>query len=124
MSEPLYDNHGRIALTDDPRENLRRLALLLRSPLIDWKWRFQFYDHCGTAGCAIGYANVYWRLGLELNNALNEHRTLYPVFALSEDDFQYLFTDGVLDAESITPEVVAERIDRYLADPEGFMHNR
>ena len=41
----------------------RKLVKALRAPLVNWDWRFGIYkdvpgSQCGTAGCAIGYAEM------------------------------------------------------------------
>lgn len=115
-----FDPVGYVQTKPDlSKPSLEGLAWLLRHPeewsshIWDYRstdakyWRANEYaDHCGTAGCAIGLAREVWdwarcdKAGLNLG---------------SKDSWQQRIFNRHSFGEEITAEIVAGRIDDYLA---------
>lgn len=95
---------------DLSKPSLEGLSWLLRHLPADHQWDFQIVGgktECGSAGCALGLANVVWP---EYAGA----KTMFPdVPEVVRHTFfhphQYLLADRF-----VTPTMVADRIDAYL----------
>jgi hypothetical protein len=115
---PTIDN----PLTFSPgKEGLRKLAYVLRHKEL-WlkhKWNFMtpFREtECGTVGCALGIARVMWPEKIIANGRICEQ--LAAQFDMSPSAASDIFHGGAfthMEIHHITPVVVADAIDRYLA---------
>lgn len=110
--------------------NLPALAYLLRHPERwhrDFHWEFGtvfgYVDddpECGTEGCAMGVAAMIWDPDHAHSKLANEEvtdRTLMNWFHISQGTIDRLFygTGRQHDVSEITPEMIAGRIDDFLA---------
>lgn len=95
------------------KEGLRQLAYLLRHPekwLPGHVWNFEeilAHTQCGTVGCAIGIADLQW------GKTAVDHEWYGPW-----DEAEDIFDGGnVYDcpASAVTPPMVADAIDHFLA---------
>jgi len=90
-------------------EMLRRLVPWLRLPeLPGWKWDYsRAINHCGTGGCALGWAWGLWDRGV-VNPLRSDKSDL--VFYGTGDRF------NVGRMQNITPAMVADYIEELLAE--------
>lgn len=94
---------------------------------------------CGTSACAWGHAALdgwFQQQGVEVvQSATGQipafkgefgHRAASRFFDIQQEDSQKLFFTEYYSAELVTPEMVRERVEDLLRDPEGFhlRHNR
>lgn len=118
-----YDPQTRPALSpgdEDGRPDLSKpslegLAWLLRHPA-EWQkghvWNFAKaweVTSCGTAGCAIGIMYGAWPATLSVDD------NIATLGMYKDGAFSRIFRAGMFDRRAITPSVVADRIDDYLA---------
>lgn len=98
--------------------SLERLSYLLRHQELwpkNFKWNFDSCDHC-----AMGLAIAFWKLEtppipevyVSGDRISEQYRTTRLTFGLKQNSM-YMFTHGY--GSSITPEVIADRIDRHLS---------
>lgn len=79
---------------------------------------------CGTAGCALGVATIFWYGGKEPEDGSGNWRRLEELLGIPEDHFDMLFSNdeghehygyGNLLAQDVTADMVADKIDAYVA---------
>lgn len=116
-----------IKLTNDGRENLRRLALLLENipseeyfAVHDKKFQWDFGDvlyrtaSCHYMGCAIGYAELYFNPVKRSGERVGDR--WQRLFDMEMPLFASLFGTCGYDVthKEVTPRMVANKINDYL----------
>lgn len=88
-----------------------------------WDFHHCFrYEGCRTSGCAIGLATVFWpQLLSDLDG--EPYFNLAGVLNMSPLDFDTIFNNGSIETTyhverdgDVTPVMVADAIDKYLAE--------
>lgn len=87
-----------------------------------WNFRYCLKEHkCGTSGCAMGIAAIMWPQCHGLFVSLPY--VLQREFKMSPEDFDRIFNDGAIEEtygvkndDDVTPTMVADAIDKYLAE--------
>lgn len=104
--------------------SLKSLSYVLRHPEL-WPNGFVwYYGHCDT--CALGLAQQLWDSFPRLPSSEASSRLVAPVFQIHEGIAQRIFLGQSLDGEparwlprdgleAVTPSMVADQIDKYLA---------
>lgn len=72
----------------------------------------QCWRECGTAGCALGIAKRLW--GIEASDYAAAN--LFGISTKAADAIFYGGAYGVATTKDVTPEMVADMIDRKIAD--------
>jgi hypothetical protein len=104
------------------RQGLRNLAYVLRNPAL-WRERHDWFfglvcveSSCGTSGCAIGIAMSVWP---EIDRLVRSDELVTDLFGMSYRDAGRIFFSwasyGKRSPNGITPGMVADAIDAYLA---------
>ena len=134
MSKPIADDFDAIrtalhrnmpaGLSFSPgREGLRRLAEVLRQKTPRFTWDFGTVyteEECGSKGCAYGLARFLWPhdIAVEEFGQSDFTRIMAEAFGLYIEDSRALFSSDRTygkDYSEVTPNDVADAIDRYLS---------
>lgn len=113
-----------------PNERLLELAGWLERQdlwegrLLEWDFtypRAKIEHSCGTAGCAIGLADILWpQAGFEANSSRWNGANIMDAFGLDEYELVSLFTSNFadergLEMNEVTPAMVAAAIQDLVA---------
>ena len=112
------------------RQGLRNLAYVLRNPVLwpqghEWDYSTVLSNApCGTAGCAIGIARMVWPgFPLPLEHQADWCPQAASFFGMKQRTFEEIFISARKhdcdDWEEVTPVMVADAIDSYLAQHAG-----
>lgn len=101
---------------DLSKPSLEGLSWLLRHMPESHRWDFRTIDGpdpngCGSSGCAIGLGCAFWGTETFYYN----YKTFAPAPVLDRFFIQGLDSYGVLHRH-VTPQMVAQKIDTYLAE--------
>lgn len=98
---------------DLSKPSLEGLSWLLRQQMPDnFRWEFKHYcepHECGTVGCALGLGKIFWNKHLEAEDFNMPLLTFNALFFSA-------YTYHTWDHRKVTPIMVADRIDAYLAE--------
>lgn len=107
---------------DLSKPSLEGLSWLLRREMPKnhtWNFAISFeLTECGTAGCALGVARCIWGTPIFRNN------DPWRIFGIPHDEYKKIFHAGAsswygVPDNCVTPTMVADRIDAYLAQRHG-----
>lgn len=103
-----------------PRERLEMLRDFLRTDVPNVAWDFTCINvepECGTAGCALGWYE--YLVGTEKFRTMRFVQNAAVEFGISDNEARWFFVYGPMppnaDGSAVTPNDVANTIDRYLA---------